>query len=93
MMNKIRYWWRELLAFLRLRKLRATYTTEMVEELEILHGIDVEGELAAILSEEINKEMILEHGENWKEEQDDAIITAIKKIAKEQDNDNNKTSE
>jgi len=65
------------------RKLCGQWTVEDVGELEIMHGLDVEQELANILTEEINKEMVSEYGPNWKEDKDREIIKAIKEITKE----------
>lgn len=52
-----------------------------------LPKLDYEQMLMDILQEEINKEMILEHGEDWKEKQDKAIIEQIKQLAMEIEND------
>lgn len=40
-----------------IRTLRATWTPEIVEDLTIYHGIDIEAELSGILSEQINREV------------------------------------
>lgn len=38
-----------------IRRLRATFTPELVEDLQAYHGIDVESELTRLLSEEITR--------------------------------------
>jgi len=44
---------------------------------------DVEQELADILQEEINIELIKEYGPDWKEKQDAEIIKTLKQFVKE----------
>lgn len=39
------------------RTMRATWTPEIVEDLTIYHGIDIEAELSGMLSEQINREI------------------------------------
>lgn len=39
------------------RRLRATWTPEIVQDLESFHNINAEAELSAILSEQINREI------------------------------------
>lgn len=42
------------------RKMRAQWTPEMAQDLEAYHGIDAEAELTALLTEEIDREIINE---------------------------------
>jgi len=53
----------------------------------IEHGLDLEQELFDILKEEINKEMIKEHGPDWKQKQDEQLIKCIKQVAEDNKNE------
>ena len=70
------------------RKLCAGWTVEKAVDLKAMHGFDVEQELADILKEEINKEMILEYGPDWQKEQDEQIIKCLKEFAAEKEKKN-----
>jgi hypothetical protein len=59
------------------RKLKGIWTIELCQDLEAMHGFDVESELADILQDEIRKEFaLIENDPMYKE----AIDTAVKSI-------------
>jgi len=64
----------------RKRHLNAKWTVELAVDLEATYSVDLENELAVILAEEIEEEMVKEHGPNWKEEQKMNIDEAFEKM-------------
>jgi len=41
-------------------KLKATWTVQAMQDLDITHGVDLESEIAKILADEIDKEILAE---------------------------------
>lgn len=69
------------------RYLIDNWTVEEMQNIEAIHGIDIEQELYDILKEEINKEMITEHGPDWQQRCDEEIIKHLKQFQQENNNE------
>jgi len=65
MIQKVYRWFRRLFGFK--NKLDGKWTVDSVVDLEAMHGIDAENELAKILSEEIINEIEQNGTKTWKE--------------------------
>ena len=47
------------------RRIRATWTPELAQDVSAFHNIDAEAELTALLENEINNQVVREHLETW----------------------------
>lgn len=62
------------------RKLKPVWTPEMVANLKVTHGLDLESELATILAEEIEKEMVILTGKTQMEREQE-IVDQLRALA------------